>query len=74
MFGRAFLVDTTRRGVSGTAESRTPRTRGYVKTPLAELVRVRVFIELTRPSTTSQGQYPNVLALIGAASAELASP
>lgn len=51
----------------------TPRTRAYVKTPLASSwCEFESLIELDRVIHEElKGQYPNVLALIGAASAEL---
>ena len=51
----------------------TPRTRGYVKTPLASSwCEFESLVELDRAAHEELKQtYPNVLALIGAASAEL---
>lgn len=76
MFGgrKQFIVDAI--GADGLArilERLTPRTRGYVKTPLASSwCEFESLIELDRAIYEEmKGTHPNVLALIGAASAEL---
>jgi len=76
MFGgrRQFLLDLL--GAEGFAkfiETLTPRTRGYVRTPLASSwCEFESLVELDRAIHNElKGKYPNVLALIGAASAEL---
>ena len=76
MFGgrKQFLVDTVgEEGFTALAAKLTPRTRGYVKTPLASSwCEFESLIELDRAIyDTLKDKYPNVLALIGAASAEL---
>src|SRR5260370_34537586 len=76
MFGgrKQFLVDTA--GEAGFQQLLTklsPRTLQYAKTPLASTwCEFESLIELDRAiHETLKGKYPNVLALIGAASAEL---
>jgi predicted hydrocarbon binding protein len=76
MFGarKQFLVDTLGdAGYSAFLEKLTPRTRAYIKTPLASSwCEFESLIELDRAIyETLRAQHPNVLALIGAASAEL---
>ena len=76
MFGarKQFLLDTMGDDrFHAFAEKLTPRTRGYVKTPLASSwCEFESLIELDRAIHNElKGEYPNVLALIGAASAEL---
>jgi len=76
MFGgrKQFLLDTAGEdGFARLLEKLTPRTRGYVKTPLASSwCEFESLVELDRTiHETLKAQYPNVLALIGAASAEL---
>lgn len=76
MFGgrRQFLLDILGQdGFNAFLEKLTPRTRGYVRTPLASSwCEFESLIELDRAIHHElKGKYPNVLALIGAASAEL---
>lgn len=76
MFGgrKQFLIDTIgEAGFAALLEKLSPRTRGYVKTPLASSwCEFESLIELDRAiHETLKAQYPNVLPLIGAASAEL---
>jgi predicted hydrocarbon binding protein len=76
MFGgrRQFLLDTMGpEGFAAFLEKRSPRTRGYVRTPLASSwCEFESLIELDRAIHNElKAKYPNVLALIGAASAEL---
>ncbi|MFL6245900.1 MAG: hypothetical protein ACJ74H_07745 [Thermoanaerobaculia bacterium] len=76
MFGgrKQFLVDSLgEAGFQGLIEKLTPRTRSYVKTPLASSwCEFESLIELDRATHQElKSKYPNVLALIGAASAEL---
>jgi predicted hydrocarbon binding protein len=76
MFGarKQFLVDTLgEAGFAAFLEKLSPRTRGYVRTPLASSwVEFESLVELDRAIFNElKGTHPNVLALIGAASAEL---
>ena len=76
MFGgrRQFLLDTLgAEGFTAFLEKLTPRTRGYTRTPLASSwCEFESLIELDRAIHNElKAKYPNVLALIGAASAEL---
>lgn len=76
MFGgrKQFLVDTIgEEGFQGLLEKLTPRTRGYVKTPMASSwCEFESLIELDKAIHHElKAKHPNVLALIGAASAEL---
>ncbi len=76
MFGarKQFLVEVLgEEGFNRFLEKLTPRTRGYVKTPLASSwCEFESLVELDRAIFEElKGKYPNVLALIGAASAEL---
>lgn len=76
MFGgrKAFLVDTIgEAGFNELLEKLTPRTRSYTKTPLASSwCEFESLVELDRTIyETLKTTSPNVLALIGAASAEL---
>lgn len=76
MFGgrRAFLLEALdQEGFNKFIEKLTPRTRGYVRTPLASSwCEFESLIELDRAIHNElKAKYPNVLALIGAASAEL---
>ncbi|HEX8254128.1 MAG TPA: hypothetical protein VF846_13360 [Thermoanaerobaculia bacterium] len=76
MFGgrKQFLVDTIgESGFNTLLEKLTPRTRGYVRTPLASSwCEFESLIELDRAIYEElKATHPNVLALIGAASAEL---
>lgn len=76
MFGgrRQFLQDVLgQEGFTTFLEKLSPRTRGYVRTPLASSwCEFDSLIELDRAIHNElKAQYPNVLALIGAASAEL---
>lgn len=76
MFGgrKQFLVENLgEQGFNALLEKLTPRTRGYVKTPLASSwCEFESLIELDRAIYNEmKAKYPNVLALIGAASAEL---
>ena len=76
MFGgrKQFLIDTVGdAGFNSILEKLTPRTRGYVRTPLASSwCEFESLVELDRTIHNElKAQYPNVLALIGAASAEL---
>src|SRR6185436_4555398 len=76
MFGgrKQFLVDTLGEpGFLELIEKLSPRTRGYVKTPLASSwCEFDSLVELDRTIYENlKSKYPNVLALIGAASAEL---
>lgn len=76
MFGgrKQFLSDTVGdAGLGDVLEKLTPRTRGYVRTPLASSwCEFESLVELDRTIHESlKSSYPNVLALIGAASAEL---
>lgn len=73
MFGgrRQFLLDTLgQEGFNAFSEKLSPRTRGYVRTPLASSwCEFESLVELDRAIQTELGG--NALALIGAASAEL---
>jgi predicted hydrocarbon binding protein len=76
MFGgrKQFLLDTIgEEGFAKLLEKLTPRTRSYVKTPLASSwYEFESLIELDRAIHEElKATHPNVLALIGAASAEL---
>ncbi|HYC90206.1 MAG TPA: hypothetical protein VEO54_13405 [Thermoanaerobaculia bacterium] len=76
MFGgrRQFLLDTLgAEGFHAFLEKLTPRTRGYTRTPLASSwCEFESLIELDRAIYNElKAKHPNVLALIGAASAEL---
>ena len=76
MFGgrKQFLVDTMgEERFAKFIEKLTPRTRSYVKTPLASSwCEFESLIELDRAIHNElKSEHPNVLALIGAASAEL---
>ena len=76
MFGgrKQFLVDTIgQAGFDALCEKLTPRTRNYVRTPLASSwCEFESLVELDRAIHNElKAKYPNVLALIGAASAEL---
>ena len=76
MFGgrRAFLQEVLgQEGFEAFLEKLTPRTRTYVRTPLASSwCEFESLIELDRAIHNElKAKYPNVLALIGAASAEL---
>jgi predicted hydrocarbon binding protein len=76
MFGgrKQFLIDTIgEERFNKLIEKLSPRTRGYVKTPLASSwCEFESLIELDRAIFNElKGEYPNVLQLIGAASAEL---
>jgi|SRR5215212_2764371 len=76
MFGgrKQFLLDTIgEERFQRLLEKLTPRTRGYVKTPLASAwCEFESLIELDRAILEElKATHPNVLALIGAASAEL---
>lgn len=76
MFGgrRQFLLDILGEdGFKAFLEKLTPRTRGYVRTPLASSwCEFESLIELDRTIHHElKAKHPNVLALIGAASAEL---
>lgn len=76
MFGgrKQFLLDTIgEEGFARLLEKLTPRTRGYVKTPLASSwCEFESLVELDRAIHNElKATHPNVLALIGAASAEL---
>lgn len=76
MFGgrKQFLIDAVgEEGFNEILQKLSPRTRGYVKTPLASSwCEFESLIELDRTIHEElKGKYPNVLALIGAASAEL---
>jgi hypothetical protein len=76
MFGgrKQFLIDTIgEQGFSAILEKLSPRTRGYVRTPLASSwCEFESLVELDRTIHEElKSKYPNVLALIGAASAEL---
>lgn len=76
MFGgrKQFLLDTVgEAGFNAILEKLSPRTRGYVRTPLASSwCEFESLIELDRVIHEElKSKYPNVLALIGAASAEL---
>lgn len=76
MFGgrRQFLLDTLGTEEFNTfLEKLTPRTRGYVRTPLASSwCEFESLVELDRAIHEElKAKHPNVLALIGAASAEL---
>ena len=76
MFGgrKQFLLDTLgEQRFAAFLEKLTPRTRAYVKTPLASSwCEFESLIELDRAIYEElKGELPNVLALIGAASAEL---
>jgi len=75
MFGarKQFLIETLGEdGFRTLLEHLSPRTRGYVKTPLAShWCEFESLIELDRAIHNElKAKYPNVLALIGAASAE----
>lgn len=76
MFGgrKALLLETIgETGFNELLEKLSPRTRGYIKTPLASSwCEFESLMELDRTIyDTLKSKYPNVLALIGAASAEL---
>ena len=76
MFGgrRQFLLDALgQEAFTAFLEKLSPRTRGYVRTPLASSwSEFDSLIELDRAIHHElKAKYPNVLALIGAASAEL---
>jgi hypothetical protein len=76
MFGgrKQFLIDTIgEERFNKLADTLTPRTRSYVKTPLASSwCEFESLIELDRAIHNElKAEYPNVLPLIGAASAEL---
>ncbi len=76
MFGarKQFLMDTIgEAGFNALLEKLSPRTRSYVKTPLASSwCEFESLIELDRAIYNElKSTHPNVLALIGAASAEL---
>lgn len=76
MFGgrKQFLMETLgEEGFNAFTAKLTPRTRGYVRTPLASSwCEFESLIELDRAIFNElKSRYPNVLALIGAASAEL---
>ena len=76
MFGgrRQFLLDILGQDdFNKFIEKLSPRTRGYVRTPLASSwCEFESLIELDRAIHNElKAKYPNVLALIGAASAEL---
>jgi predicted hydrocarbon binding protein len=76
MFGgrKQFLVETLgEERFARFLEKLSPRTRGYVKTPLASSwCEFESLIELDRAAYEElKSEKPNVLALIGAASAEL---
>ncbi|MGZ5431300.1 MAG: hypothetical protein ACXWH7_00095 [Thermoanaerobaculia bacterium] len=76
MFGgrRQFLLDVLGQdGFNAFIEKLSPRTRGYVRTPLASSwCEFESLIELDRAIHNElKAKFPNVLALIGAASAEL---
>ncbi|HVG25041.1 MAG TPA: hypothetical protein VND45_12850 [Thermoanaerobaculia bacterium] len=76
MFGgrRQFLLDTLGTdGFSAFLEKLSPRTRGYTRTPLASSwCEFESLIELDRAIWNElKAKHSNVLALIGAASAEL---
>ena len=76
MFGarKQFLVETLGdAGFNAFLDKLSPRTRGYTRTPLASSwCEFESIVELDRAIHEElKGSYPNVLALIGAASAEL---
>ncbi len=76
MFGgrRQFLQDVLgQEGFAAFLDKLSPRTRSYVRTPLASSwCEFESLIELDRAIHNElKAKYPNVLALIGAASAEL---
>lgn len=76
MFGgrKQFLVDTIgEEGFARLLEKLSPRTRSYAKTPLASAwCEFESLVELDRAIYNElKATHPNVLALIGAASAEL---
>jgi predicted hydrocarbon binding protein len=76
MFGgrKQFLLDTLgEEGFHKLLAKLPPRTRGYTKTPLASSwCEFESLIELDRAIHEElKAKYPNVLALVGAASAEL---
>lgn len=76
MFGgrKKFLVDTLgEEGFQAFLTKLTPRTRGYVRTPLASSwCEFDSLIELDRTIHNElKASHPNALALVGAASAEL---
>ncbi|HEX8408900.1 MAG TPA: hypothetical protein VF883_08560 [Thermoanaerobaculia bacterium] len=76
MFGgrRQFLLDTLGpEGFTAFLEKLTPRTKSYTRTPLASSwCEFESLIELDRAIYNElKAKHPNVLALIGAASAEL---
>jgi predicted hydrocarbon binding protein len=76
MFGgrKEFLTKTIGdEAFTAFIEKLTPRTRSYVRTPLASSwCEFESLVELDRAIHNElKGKYPNVLALIGAASAEL---
>ncbi|HEX7153079.1 MAG TPA: hypothetical protein VF618_16450 [Thermoanaerobaculia bacterium] len=76
MFGgrKAFLLQNLgETGFNQFLEKLSPRTRGYVRTPLASSwCEFESLVELDRAIyDTLKAKHPNVLALMGAASAEL---
>jgi len=76
MFGarKQFLLESVgEAGFNAILAKLTPRTRGYTKTPLASSwCEFESLVELDRTIHNElKSKYPNVLALIGAASAEL---
>ncbi|HUR80178.1 MAG TPA: hypothetical protein VM733_05405 [Thermoanaerobaculia bacterium] len=76
MFGgrRQFLIDTLGSdGFNAFLDKLSPRTKGYTRTPLASSwCEFESLIELDRAIHDElKAKHPNVLALIGAASAEL---
>jgi predicted hydrocarbon binding protein len=76
MFGarKQFLLDTLgEEGFNAFLQKLSPRTRGYVKNPLASSwLEFESLIELDRATHNElKAKHPNVLALIGAASAAL---
>jgi predicted hydrocarbon binding protein len=76
MFGgrKQFLTDTVgEAGLNTILDKLTPRTRSYVRTPLASSwCEFESLVELDRTIHEElKGKHPHVLALIGAASAEL---
>ncbi|HYK01125.1 MAG TPA: hypothetical protein VE974_05170 [Thermoanaerobaculia bacterium] len=76
MFGarKQFLIEALgEAGFAAFIEKLTPRTRGYLRTPLASTwCEFESIVELDRAIYNElKSTHPNVLALIGAASAEL---
>lgn len=76
MFGgrKQFLMDTIgEERFNALLQKLTPRTRGYVKTPLASSwCEFESLMELDHAIHDElKGEHPNILALMGAASAEL---